>query len=116
MNLTIYHNSSCSTSRKVLDYLQAHHEHIEIRNYIANPPSVEELTVVLKKMNANAEDILRKKDKVYLEKFKDKTLTNQEWIEAMVEHPTIIERPIIIGETKAWLPRPVDAFLEKGLD
>jgi arsenate reductase (glutaredoxin) len=116
MNLTIYHNSSCSTSRKALDFLESTYGNIEIRNYISNPPSVVELTEVLKKMNVNAVHILRKKDKVYIEKFKDKILTNQEWIKAMSENPSMIERPIIIGDTKAWLGRPLDKLMVNVLD
>lgn len=112
MKLTIWHHNACSTSRKALDYLTALGCDLAIRNYIAHPPTEQELQDVLKKMNAKAEDILRKKDKVFQEKFAKLTLSESEWVRAMHQNPSIIERPIVLSDTKAWLARPFDAWVE----
>lgn len=108
--ITIWHNKGCSTSRKILDLLQQHSSDVAIRDYIANPPSVTELEAVLKKMKQPAAYILRKKDKVFQELFAGKECTDAQWIQAMSEHPSIIERPIVIIGRKAFLGRPVDEF------
>jgi arsenate reductase (glutaredoxin) len=108
--ITIWHNKACSTSRKVLDLLQQQSSDVTIRDYISNPPSVVELEAVLKKMKESPSYILRKKDKVFQELFADKKLTDTEWLQAMNEHPSIIERPIVIIGKKAFLGRPVDVF------
>jgi len=112
MKLTIWHNNVCSTSRKALDYLENLSYKITIRPYLTEPPSETELEEVLKKMGEDPQFILRKKDKVFQEKFADKNLTNNEWIKAMHENPSIIERPIVISDKKAWLARPFDKWMK----
>jgi arsenate reductase len=111
MKLSIWHNQQCSTSRKVLDFLQSKNDDIDVRNYIQNPPTVEELHTVLKKMIQPAEYIVRKADKVYKEKFEGKLLTNDQWIYALSENPSMIQRPMVITNTKAYLARPADEFI-----
>lgn len=104
----IFHNNVCSTSRNVLDILKENSFEITIRDYIKNPPSITELNEVLSKSGLNAVDILRKKDKVYKEFFEGKTLTNDEWLIAISENPSILERPIVIIDNKAVLARPIE--------
>lgn len=113
MSLTIWHNQSCSTSRKALDFLESKSLDIEIRNYIAQPPSVVELTELVSKLDGDIQKIIRKKDKIYIDQFKDKTLTTKEWINALSKNPSMIERPIITDGVKVWLARPIDKFIEE---
>lgn len=113
MKITIWHNNVCSTSRKALDHLMNLGHEICIRHYLTDAPSEDELEDVIKKLGQEAPFILRKKDKVFLEKFADKNLTNNEWIKAMHENPSIIERPIVISDKKAWLARPFDKWMEE---
>jgi arsenate reductase len=110
MKLIIWHNNVCSTSRKALDHLQNQGHEVSVRNYLTEAPSIVELQQVLEKLHHEAPYILRKKDKVFQEKFADKTLSNPEWIQAMHENPSIIERPIVISDKKAWLARPFDKW------
>jgi len=113
MTIQIWHNAVCSTSNKAKEALfQAFGDRLEIRDYIKNSPSTEEIKDVLHKMDQKAIDILRKKDKVYKEQFDGKELTEEEWINAMSAHPSIIERPIIITDAKAYLARPIDDFID----
>jgi arsenate reductase len=108
----IFHNNVCSTSRNVLDILKENQFEIEIRNYIQNPPSVDELKDILQKSGLEATALLRKKDKVFKESFEDKHLSNEEWLEAISEKPSILERPIVIIGNKAVLARPIDKVKE----
>lgn len=108
----IFHNNACSTSRSVLDILKENQFEVEIRNYIQNPPSVDELKDILKKSGLEATALLRKKDKVFKESFEDKHLSNEEWVEAISENPSILERPIVIIGNKAVLARPIDKVKE----
>lgn len=104
----IFHNNVCSTSRNVLDILKENQFEVEIRNYIQNPPSVDELKDILKKSGLEASALLRKKDKVFKEFFEDKHLSNEEWLMAISENPSILERPIVIIDEKAVLARPIE--------
>lgn len=109
----IWHNKSCSTSRKALELLLQSSYKVSIRDYIKNPPSVGEIKNLLKMMGQKPIYILRKKDKIFQELYAQKQLSDIEWIEAMSKHPSIIERPIVIIETKAYLARPFDEFANK---
>lgn len=113
MKLTIWHNNSCSTSRKALEYLANLGHEITIRPYLTQPPSEAELREVISKLGQDASFILRKKDKVFQEKFTNKSLSNQDWIKAMHEYPSIIERPIVVSDKKAWIARPFDKWAEE---
>ena len=113
MKITIWHNYHlCSTSRKDIDYLENLGYKIYICPYLTEASSVSELEGVLKKSGQDAH-ILRKKDKVFLKRFADKNLSPKEWIKAMYNNPSIIERPIIISEKKAWLARPFEKWVEE---
>ena len=112
MKITIWHNHLCSTSRKDIDYLENLGYKICICPYLTEASSVSELEGVLKKSGQDAH-ILRKKDKVFLKRFADKNLSPKEWIKAMYNNPSIIERPIIISEKKAWLARPFEKWVEE---
>lgn len=111
--IIIWHNKVCSTSRKALAIIEQYSNKIEIRDYIKQAPSPAEIRAVLKKMNAPAQAILRKKDKVFQELFASKTMTEAAWIVAMSQHPSIIERPIIIVQDQAFIARPIETFEEK---
>lgn len=112
-NIIIWHNNSCSTSRKTLEYLSTKNVNITIRNYQEKPPGLKELSVVLKKMKQRPDYILRKKEKLYQELFSKKKLTEDEQLQIMHDHPVLIERPIVIMGRRAFLARPYDEFVAK---
>lgn len=109
--ITIWHNNQCSTSRKVLAFLQSKGLEIIIRDYISAPPSIQELKSVLKMMGQKPDFILRKKDKLYQELFAEQELSASEFLKAMKKYPSIIERPIVITRDKAYLARPFEDFV-----
>lgn len=110
--LTIYHNPRCSKSRQTLQLLNENNQQVKIVDYLKEIPSKEELKALLKMLGLEAQEIIRKGEPVYKEKFKGKTLSNDEWISAMVEFPKLIERPIVVRGDKAVLGRPPENVLE----
>lgn len=110
--MKIYHNPRCSKSRQTLQLIKDANKEVEIVEYLNETPTKDELKDILTKLNLNAEDILRKGEAVYKENFKGKILNNDEWIEAMISYPKLIERPIVIKGNKAILGRPPENVLE----
>lgn len=112
MSYKIYHNPRCSKSRQALSILQEKPLDYEIIEYLKNVPTANELKALLLALNMNAEDILRKGESVYKENYKGKKLSEEEWIEAMVANPKLIERPIITDGKRAIIGRPPEKVLE----
>ncbi len=112
-DILIYHNSRCSKSRQTLALLEQQGIQPQIIDYIKTPPSIETLTNILTQLNITARDLLRKGEAIYKElNLADKSLTDQQLIEAMCENPKLIERPIVIHHGKAKIGRPPEAVLE----
>jgi len=81
--------------------------------YLKEPPSAEELDAVLRVLNMEPRDLMRSKEKEYRELgLKDKSLSRNQLLGAMVEHPRLIERPVAISGDRAVLGRPTDKVLE----
>lgn len=110
--ITIYHNPRCSKSRETLALIREKGVEPEIREYLKEIPSKDELKLVLAKLDLNIKDILRKGEKVYKDKFKGMNFTDEEWITIVLENPKLIERPIVIKGNKAVLGRPPENVLE----
>ena len=104
--MKIYHNPRCSKSRQGLAILEASKLNFEIIKYLETPPSKDELTEIIKLLGIDPIDLVRKTEAIWKENYKGKTLTNSEVINAMVENPKLIERPIIINNGKAVIGRP----------
>lgn len=110
--MKIYHNPRCSKSRQTLQIIQDANADVDIIEYLNSIPTEQELTDVLKKLGMKAEDIIRKGEADYKENFKGKTLTEKEWIKAMIKYPKLIERPIVIKGNKAVIGRPPENVKE----
>ncbi|MCV9389428.1 arsenate reductase (glutaredoxin) [Reichenbachiella ulvae] len=108
----IYHNPRCQKSRQALSILEEKKEEFEIIEYLKTPPSQEELKGLIQMLGITAEDLLRKGEKIFKEEFKGKALSEDEWIEAMVNNPKLIERPIVIKGDKAVIGRPPEKVIE----
>ena len=114
--IEIYHNARCSKSRCALDILNTSGAELVIRDYIKTPPSKKELKDIIAKLGIKPFELVRKKETVFLEKFKDKKFTDAEWITILVENPILIERPIVIDGYGAIIARPpelLDEFLKR---
>jgi arsenate reductase (glutaredoxin) len=104
--IKIYHNPRCRKSREGLEILQNSGQAFEIREYLKEIPSTDELVSVVKLLSISPIDLVRKNEAVWKENYKGKTLSNTEIIEAMNENPKLIERPIVINNKKAIVGRP----------
>lgn len=110
--IQILYNPRCSKCREALSFLEGENCEIEVIEYLKNIPTKKELKNILDKLGLKAFDIVRKKEAVYLEKFKNKTFTNEEWIQLLIENPILIERPIIIDGYKAIISRPPELVID----
>lgn len=108
MKVTIIHNNRCTKSRQALQYLEDKGVELSVREYLKEELTAEELKKILKKLKISAEELIRKKEAIFKESYKGKELTEDEWIEAMITHPKLIERPIIIAGRKAVIARPTE--------
>tara|TARA_B100001142_G_C14095537_1_gene563071 strand:+ start:421 stop:765 length:345 start_codon:yes stop_codon:yes gene_type:complete len=110
--MKIYHNPRCSKSREVLEIIKNNTSGFEIIEYMKYPLTFEEISVLLSKLKINPLQLVRKKEKLWQEKFKNKEMTNNSIIDAMAKHPKLIERPIIIiNNKKAIVGRPIERVL-----
>ena len=110
--VTIYHNPRCSKSRQTLQLLVDNGVTPEIILYLETPPSAEDIKALLHKLAISPRELLRKGEDAYREnKLQDIKLTDDELVAAMVAHPKLIERPIVVKGTKAVLGRPPENVL-----
>ncbi|MFC4269150.1 arsenate reductase (glutaredoxin) [Polaribacter marinivivus] len=110
--IKIYHNPRCRKSREGLQILENSGKEFEIIKYLEDIPSEEELAKIIKKLNINPIQLVRKNEKVWKENFKGKDLSYHEIVKAMIENPKLIERPIVINNNKAVIGRPPETILE----
>lgn len=113
MSVTIYHNPRCSKSRQTLELIRARGIEPVIVEYLCETPSEKELASVLEKLGKAPRDIMRKGEAVYKELgLKDVAISDAALIAAMVAHPILIERPIVVNGAKAALGRPPEDVLD----
>lgn len=109
----IYHNPRCGKSRRTLQLLQAHGIEPEIVEYLKTPPTVDELDNLLKMLKLEPIELMRKKESVFQELGIDQREYNrEELLTLMVEHPILIERPIVVKGKKAIIGRPPETVLQ----
>ena len=113
MSVTIYHNPACGTSRNVLGLIRNSGEEPQVIEYLKTPPSRDELVSLIGRMGISARNLLRRKGTPYDElKLDDPTLTDDQLIDAMMAHPILINRPIVITPQGVKLCRPSEAVLD----
>lgn len=104
--LTIYHNPRCSKSREACSIIDTKGVPFEVREYLTKPLNEKEIKDLLKKLGMKAEEIIRKKEELYKTKYKNKKLSDAEWVKVLAKNPILIERPIIVKGDKAVIGRP----------
>lgn len=110
---TIYHNPRCSKSRQTLEILNDKGVDVEVVEYLKNPPTKSKLKSILKALNMQPQDIMRKKEAEFKESgLNEAGLTKEQQIEKMVAFPKVIERPIVMAGDKAVVGRPPENVLE----
>jgi len=108
----IYHNPRCSKSRQTLEILTQHGIEPTIVEYLKQPPSADDLKAILAALNINAHALLRVKEAEYKEHNLSPDSSEDDIINAMINSPKLIERPIVINDGKARIGRPPEAILE----
>jgi arsenate reductase len=112
MSVTIYHNPRCSKSRETLKLLGENGIAPDVVEYLKHPPTTEELTAILQKLNLKPRELMRTKEAEYKENgLDDQSLSDAELIEAMIRIPKLIERPIVLANDKAAVGRPPENVL-----
>lgn len=106
--IQIYHNSRCGKSRECLVFLENSGQEYEIIKYLEDVPTFEELKGIIQKLDIKPIELVRQKEKIWIENFKGKSLSDDEIIQAMVSNPILIERPIVINGNKAVIARPLE--------
>ena len=111
--LKIFFKPNCATCQTTLKLLKQNtKEKIELYEYLVERPTQKEIREVLNLLGLKAEDIVRKKEHLYKEKFAEKKISNAGWIKILSDNPILIERPILIKDGKAIIGRPPERVLE----
>lgn len=110
--ITIYHNPRCMKSRQTLALIEEKGENFIVKEYLKTPPTKEELKQIVDLLEIKPLDLIRKGEAEFKENFKGKDLSDDEWLDAMVSCPKLIERPIVIYENKAVIGRPPEKVLD----
>lgn len=106
--IQILHNPRCSKSRQGLALLEAEYVNFEVIKYLDNTLSKNELTEIISKLAIKPIELVRKNETIWKDEYKGKTLSDAEIISAMIKHPKLIERPIVINKNKAVIGRPTE--------
>ena len=113
MTIKIYHNPKCGTSRNTLALIQNTGAEPEVIEYLKTPPNKQELKALINKMGVPVREVIRAKEPLYLElKLDDVNLSDEALLDAMVAHPILINRPIVVTELGVKLCRPSELVLD----
>lgn len=110
--IQIYHNPRCGKSRNCLAFIKESEKEFEVINYLDDVPTFEELKTLIQKLNFEPLTLVRQKEKIWIENYKNKVMTNDEIIQAMVTYPILIERPIVMIEDKAIIGRELEQVID----
>ncbi|SUE43991.1 arsenate reductase (glutaredoxin) [Roseomonas gilardii] len=112
-DVTIYHNPACGTSRNTLALIRNSGEEPQVIEYLKTPPTREELKGLIQRMGVSVRDVLRQKGTPYAELgLGDPSLTDDQLLDAMMAHPILINRPIVVTPLGVKLCRPSEAVLD----
>ena len=109
--IQIYYNPGCSKCRTTLAMITERGYQTEVIEYLKTPPSKETLRTLLEKLGMQPAEIVRRGETIFKEQYAHRTLDAEEWLEALVAHPILIERPIVVLGNKAVVARPPEKVL-----
>ena len=112
MDITIYHNPKCGTSRTVLGHLRDKGFEPKVIEYLKTPPSRDELKRLIRDMGVPVRDVVRWKEPVAAEIGLSKDSSEDEMLDAMMKHPILINRPIVVTKKGVKLCRPSETVQE----
>lgn len=114
--IKLLHNNSCSKSRGVFDYLNKNNIEYELIDIVNEPLSALEISTILKKLGIGVQDLVRTNEKVFVENYEAKDLSDDEILQLLEKHPELIQRPIVVKGSEAIIGRPLEKvkeFIEK---
>ncbi len=110
--IKIYHNPRCRKSREGLEILEKSGKDFEVIKYLEVIPSKEELLSLIKTLGISPEKLVRKNEAIWKENYRGKQLSDEDIVDAMITHPKLIERPVVINGNKAIIGRPPELIKE----
>jgi len=109
--IRIYYNPRCSKCRETAALVSERGFATELIEYLVTPPTKEELRNLLLKLGMKPLELIRTGETIFWEKYAGCTLSDEEWLDAMVAHPILIERPVVVRGNKAVVARPPEKVL-----
>jgi len=110
--IVIYHNPRCSKSRSACELIVARGINAEVIDYLKTPPKHDELRSLLKNLGMKPDELVRRGEPAFKENYAGQTLSDEQWLDALVAHPILIERPIVVCGARAVIGRPPEKVLE----
>ena len=110
--MKIYHNPRCRKSRQTLEIIKKNKKEFEIVEYLKDNLGISELEIIIEKLGITPVELVRKNELIWKENYKGKNLSDKEIVQAMIENPKIMERPIVVNGEKAVLGRPPENVLK----
>jgi len=111
--LKVYFKPNCATCQTALALIKRNTEdELDLIEYLVDTPTAVEIKEILKMLGMEAEDLVRKKEPLYKEKYEGKKISEEKWIDIMVKNPILIERPILVKDGKAIIGRPIEKILD----
>ena len=110
-SIVIYHNSRCSKSRSVCTLVSERRIDAKIVEYLETPPNKAELRALLRKLGMKPAELVRRGERIYQETYANREMSDEQWLDALVAHPILIERPIVVCGERAVIGRPPEKVL-----
>jgi arsenate reductase (glutaredoxin) len=111
-SIRIYYNPRCSKCRETVALVSDRGYATELIEYLVTPPGKEELRSLLQKLGMKPVELVRKVEEIFKQHYAGRTLSDEEWLDALVAHPVLIERPIVVRGNKAVIARPPEKVLD----
>lgn len=111
-DILIYHNGECSKCRGALEILQEKSVPHDVRFYIAEPLSRQELTELLGLLKMQPSQLIRTGEELYRDRYEGRQLSEAEWLDVLLQHPSLMQRPIVVKGTHAIIARPPERIYE----
>ena len=110
--MKIYHNPRCSKSRKTLELIKSRTSNFEIIEYLNTPFKFKEIKLILTLLKLKPFELIRCQESIWKENYKEKKLSDNEIINVIIDHPKLMERPIVTNAKKAIIGRPPENVME----
>ncbi|MGV9004911.1 ArsC/Spx/MgsR family protein [Flavobacterium sp.] len=108
--MELLHNQRCGKSRNCLAFLEENKKEFTVIKYLENPLTIDEIKDLLSKLKLSPIELVRQKERLWIDQYKNRELTKNDIIKAMADHPILIERPIVIIGANAYIARDIESL------